>query len=111
MKTFVPGEIARAEDVNANFAELKAIADKLTAALQVGQVYVHPIQPGNSTNYYKVEFPKRFDKAPMVFMQSQNQRLNTAAWDITPEGFTWMAHNSTSGLSAETQIMWVAISL
>nr|DAV64751.1 MAG TPA: H-type lectin domain [Caudoviricetes sp.] len=111
MKTFVPGEIARAEDVNANFAELKAIADKLTAALQVGHVYVSHLQPGGATTYYKVEFPKRFDKAPLVFMQSQNQRLNTAAWDITPRGFTWMAHNNTSETSAETQIMWAAISL
>lgn len=111
MKTFVPGEIARAEDVNANFAELKTATDKLTAAFQIGQVAVNSIQPGDQTNSYKVTFPRRFAKAPMVFMQSQNQRLNVAAWDITPEGFTWMVHNNTSGASAYAQIMWVAISL
>lgn len=111
MKTFVPGEIARAEDVNQNFAELKAATDKLTTTFQVGQVYVYPLQPGDQTAFYKVSFPKRFDKAPMVFMQSQNQRLNVAAWDITPEGFTWMAHNNTSGASAGTQVMWLAVSL
>lgn len=111
MKTFVPGEIARAEDVNANFAELKAATDKLTTAFQVGQVAVPSLQPGGQTHYYKVPFPRRFTKTPMVFMQSQNQRLNVAAWDITPEGFTWMVHNNTSGTSDPTQIMWVAISL
>lgn len=111
MKTFVPGEIARAEDVNQNFAELKTATDKLTAAFQLGQVAINSLQPGEATNSYKIAFPKRFAKAPMVFMQSQNQRLNIAAWDITPEGFTWMAHNNTGGASAYAQIMWVAISL
>ena len=47
----------------------------------------------------------------MVFMQSQNQRLNLAAWDITATGFTWMAHNNPSGTSAFAQLMWVAIAL
>lgn len=111
MKTFVPGEIARAEDVNGNFAELKNAVDKLTTAFQFGQVYVYPLTPGAQTSYYKVQFTKRFDKAPIVLMQSQNQRLNAAAWDITPEGFTWMVHNNTSGASDATQIMWAAISL
>lgn len=111
MKTFVPGEIARAEDVNQNFAELKAATDKLTAAFQLGQVALNSLQPGEQTGSYKVPFQRRFAKTPMVFMQSQNQRLNVAAWDITPEGFTWMAHNNTSGASAFSQIMWVAISI
>nr|DAX42129.1 MAG TPA: H-type lectin domain [Caudoviricetes sp.] len=111
MKTFVPGEIARAEDVNANFAELKAVTDKLGAAIQIGKIPIGNLQPGEASNSYTVPFPKRFAKAPMVFMQSQNQRLNLAAWNITPEGFTWMAHNNTSGTSAPADLMWVAISL
>ena len=32
MKTFVPGEIARAEDVNANFSELKDASDQIGRA-------------------------------------------------------------------------------
>ena len=104
MKTFVPGEIARAEDVNANFAELKAATDKLTAAFQVGQVAVNSLSPGEQTNAYKVPFPKRFSKP-------QNQRLNVAAWDITADGFTWMVHNNTSGASAFAQIMWLAVAI
>lgn len=111
MKTFTPGEIARAEDVNANFAELKSATDKLATAFQVGQVAVTSLRPGEQTHYYKVPFPRRFTNTPTVLMQSQNQRLNVAAWDITPEGFTWMAHNNTSGASDPTQIMWAAISL
>lgn len=111
MKTFVPGEIARAEDVNANFAELKTATDKLNAAFQVGQVAVNGMGPGEQTNSYRVPFPKRFSKPPMVFMQSQNQRLNVAAWDITADGFTWMVHNNTSGASAFAQIMWLAIAI
>lgn len=111
MKKFVPGEIARAEDVNANFDELKQASDALTNGLQTGQIAVGSLQPGEQTNFYTVSFPKRFAKAPMVFMQSQNQRLNVAAWDISPEGFTWMAHNNTSGASSSAQIMWLAVAL
>ena len=44
MKTFVPGEIARAEDVNANFAELKETSDRLANAFQIGQVAVGGLQ-------------------------------------------------------------------
>lgn len=111
MKTFVPGEIARAEDVNANFAELKEATDRFAAAFQIGQIAVGSLQPGATTNSYTVKFPKRFSKPPMVFMQSQNQRLNLAAWDITADSFTWMAHNNTSGASAYAQLMWLAIAL
>lgn len=111
MKTFVPGEIARAEDVNANFAELKVATDRLAAAFQVGQVAVNSLSPGEATNAYKVPFTKRFSKPPMVFMQSQDQHLNAAAWDITADGFTWMVHNNTSSASAFAQIMWLAIAL
>ena len=32
-------------------------------------------------------------------------------WDITADGFTWMAHNNTSGASAYSQLMWLAIAL
>lgn len=111
MKKFVPGEIARAEDVNGNFAELKDVLDRLLGGIQIGQVAVGSIQPGDQTNSYTVQFPKPFKKPPMVFMQSQNQRLNLAAWDITATSFTWMAHNNTSGTSAYSQLMWVAIAL
>jgi hypothetical protein len=111
MKKFVPGEIARAEDVNANFDELKQAIDALTNGLQTGQISVGSLQPGEQSNFYKVSFPKRFAKAPMVFMQSQNQRLNVAAWDITADGFTWMAHNNTSGASAFAQLMWLAVAI
>ena len=38
MKVFVPGEIARAEDVNANFAELKEAVDRLVNGRQHGTV-------------------------------------------------------------------------
>lgn len=111
MKKFVPGEIARAEDVNANFAELKDGIDRLLGGIQLGQVALGTLQPGEQTNAYTVPFSKPFKTPPRVFMQSQNQRLNVAAWDITASEFKWMAHNNTSGASAFTQIMWVAIAL
>ena len=71
MKKFVPGEIARAEDVNSNFAELKDGLDRLLGGIQIGQVAVGSIQPGDQTNSYTVQFPKPFKKPPMVFMQSE----------------------------------------
>lgn len=111
MKKFVPGEIARAEDVNANFAELQTGLDKLLGGIQLGQVAVNSMSPGEASNTYTVPFTKRFAKPPMVFMQSQNQRLNVAVWDITTDGFKWMVHNNTSGNSAFAHIMWVAIAL
>ena len=111
MKKFVPGEIARAEDVNSNFAELKEGLDRLLTGIQVGKVAVGSLQPGEQTNSYTVTFPKPFKKAPTVLMQSQNQRLNLAAWDITTTGFTWMAHNNTSAASAYAELMWLAIDL
>lgn len=111
MKTFVPGEIARAEDVNANFAELKELVDRLAGAFQIGQIPINYLQPGEQSNTYTVPFPKAFKKPPMVFMQSQNQRLNLAAWDITASSFKWMAHNNTGATSAPANLMWVAIAL
>ena len=111
MKKFVPGEIARAEDVNANFAELRDSLDQLLGGIQIGEILINYLQPGEASNTYTVTFPKPFKKPPKVFMQSQNQRLNLAAWDITATSFKWMAHNNTGATSAPAGLMWVAIAL
>lgn len=110
MKKFVPGEIARAEDVNGNFDELKQAIDALTGALQTGAISLGNIGPGDNTDA-TIKFPKPFTLPPKVFLQTGNQRLILAAYDITPTSFHYWAYNNTSGISASTELMWLAVGL
>lgn len=86
---------------------LAALSDRL----QTGSVALGNLNPGEATNTYTVVFPRPFKTQPKVFMQSENQRLNTAAWDISATGFKWMAFNNTSGTSAFASLMWLAVAI
>lgn len=109
MKTFVPGEIARAEDVNSNFDELKRAVDKLTASRQQGRVALGQYQP-NETYEKQVSFPRPFAKPPMVAISCSNQRLRLAIYNVTETGFTFYGWNDTSDANAhDTHFDWIAL--
>lgn len=110
MKTFIPGTIARAEDVNTNFEELQTLINDLKNTLQTGTIGLGNIGPGDNVDE-PITFPRAFTKKPVVLVQTGNQRLIVAAYDITPAGFHYWAYNNTSGISAATELMWLAIAL
>lgn len=108
MKTFVPGEIARAEDVNANFAELKQLIDRLASSRQQGRVGIGAYAPGQ-TGEGKVSFTRPFRKVPSIAMSCSNQRLRIAIYNVTPTGFTYYAWNDTGGInSSDAYFDWIA---
>ena len=109
MKKFVPGEIARAEDVNANFDELKQAIDKLIASRQQGQVFLGQYQPGET--YEKtVNFPKAFNTVPTVAISCSNQRIRLAVYNVTTTGFTFYGWNDTGAAnSSDTRFDWIAL--
>ena len=110
MKTFIPGTIARAEDVNTNFEELQTLINDLKNSLQTGTAPIGNLSPGDSTDAV-ITVPKPFSKPPLVFLQTGNQRIIAAAYDITPTGFHYWLYNNTTGASATTNLMWLAIAL
>ena len=92
MKKFVPGEIARAEDVNANFAELKQLIDR------------------NQGYEAQVAFSKPFRKVPNIAISCSNQRLRIAVYEVTTTGFKYYGWNDTSGAnSADAYFDWIAV--
>ena len=98
MKTFTPGEIARAEDVNANFAELKQAIDKLIDSRQQGRVSLGQYQP-NETYEATVKFQRPFKKVPNISISCSTQRLRIAIYAVTTTGFTFYGWNDTSAPS------------
>lgn len=99
MKKFVPGEIARAEDVNANFDELKQAIDKLIGSRQQGRVSLGTYQPGE-TYESSVSFPRAFQKVPNVAVSCSNQRVRLAIYEVTTTGFKYFGWNDTSGTNS-----------
>lgn len=95
MKTFVPGEIARAEDVNSNFDELKRAVDKLINSRQQGRVSLGQYTPGE-TYSATVNFRKPFRKVPNVAVSCSNQRLRIAIYEVTTTSFKYFGWNDTS---------------
>lgn len=110
MKTFIPGTIARAEDVNTNFEELQTLINDLRNTLQTGTVPIGNLSPGDSADAV-ITFPKPFAKPPLVFLQTGNQRIIPASYDITTSNFHYWLYNNTNGASAATTLMWLAIAL
>lgn len=110
MKIFIPGQIASAADVNDNFNEVSTRITDLANAIQTGTIGLGNIGPGDNTDA-AIAFPRAFTKKPIVLVQTGNQRLIIAAYDITPTGFHYWAYNNTSGISAPTELMWLAIAL
>lgn len=108
MKTFVPGEIARAEDVNANFAELKQLIDLLASSRQQGRVPLGQYSP-NQGYEAKVQFGRPFRKVPNVAISCANQRLRVAIYAVTTTGFTYYGWNDTNSANdASAYFDWVA---
>lgn len=108
MKTFVPGEIARAEDVNANFSELKQLIDRLASSRQQGRVSLGQYSP-NQGYEAKVQFGRPFRKVPNVAISCANQRLRVAIYAVTTTGFTYYGWNDTNGAnSADAYFDWIA---
>lgn len=108
MKTFVPGEIARAEDVNANFAELKQLIDRVVSSRQQGRVSLGQYTP-NQGYEAKVSFGKPFRKVPNIAISCANQRLRVAIYNVTTTGFTYYGWNDTSAPnSADAYFDWIA---
>lgn len=111
MKTFVPGEIARAEDVNGNFSELKGLIDKALGGIQSGTLTTGSYAPGE-TYEGTVKFPRAFAAAPRVTMSVASQRLRVAVYSITATGFTYYIWNDTTGQSGgENSAQWIATTL
>lgn len=108
MKVFVPGEIARAEDVNANFAELKQLIDRLISSRQQGRVSLG--QYAQNEGYEaKVSFAQPFRKVPNIAISCANQRLRIAIYNVTTTGFTYYGWNDTdSPNAADAYFDWVA---
>lgn len=110
MKTFVPGEIARAEDVNANFAELKAVTDKLANGIQTGRVGLGAYKP-NETYSKSVTFPRAFSAPPFIAISCTSQRLRIAIYSVTATGFSFYGWNDTSAANGDDATFdWIAIS-
>lgn len=108
MKTFVPGEIARAEDVNANFNELSTKLDRLINSRQQGRVNLGQYQPGE-TYEATVNFRRAFRKVPNVAVSCSNQRLRIAVYSVTTTSFKYFGWNDTSGTnSSDTYFDYVA---
>lgn len=111
MKTFVPGEIARAEDVNMNFAEVKALADKCLNGIQSGSFATGSYAPGE-TYEGAVTFPRAFSVVPNVVMSVASQRLRVAVYEVTATGFKYYMWNDTPGQSGgENRARWIATTL
>lgn len=108
MKTFVPGEIARAEDVNANFAELKQLIDRLASSRQQGRVGIGAYAPGQ-TGEGRASFAKPFRKVPNIAISCSNQRLRIAVYNVTTTGFDYYMWNDTGGInSSDAYFDWIA---
>lgn len=111
MKTFVPGEIARAEDVNGNFNELKTLIDKALNGIQSGTLTTGSYAPGE-TYEGTVKFPNAFSSIPRVTMSVASQRLRVAVYGISTTGFTYYIWNDTNGQSGgENSAQWIATTL
>lgn len=111
MKTFVPGEIARAEDVNGNFSELKSLIDKCLNGIQSGAFSTGSYKPGE-TYEGAVNFPRAFPSVPRVTISVASQRLRVAVYSITATGFTYYIWNDTDGQSGgENSAQWIATTL
>lgn len=95
MKKFVPGEIARAEDVNANFSELSTKLDRLINSRQQGRVSLGQYKPGE-TYEATVNFRRPFRKVPNVAISCSNQRLRVAVYDVTTTSFKYFGWNDTN---------------
>lgn len=110
MKKFVPGEIARAEDVNANFAELKTVTDKLANGIQTGRVGLGAYKP-NETYSKSVTFPRPFAAPPFIAVSCTSQRLRIAIYSVTATGFSFYGWNDTSAANGDDATFdWIAIS-
>lgn len=108
MKVFVPGEIARAEDVNANFTELKQLIDRLISSRQQGRVSLGQYAP-NEGYEAKVSFAQPFRKVPNIAISCANQRLRVAIYNVTTTGFTYYGWNDTGSANAsDAYFDWVA---
>lgn len=108
MKTFVPGEIARAEDVNANFNEVKMLADRVFYGIQSGSVSIGSYAP-NLTNEATLTFPRAFQTIPRVTVAVASQRLRVAVYGITKTGFKYYIWNDTDAISGgENTMQWIA---
>lgn len=109
MKTFVPGEIARAEDVNANFAELKRLIDRVVSSRQQDRVGIGAYAP-DQRGEGKVSFARPFRKVPIVAISCANQRLRIAVYNVTTTGFTYYVWNDTGGInSSDAYFDWIAV--
>ena len=109
MKTFVPGEIARAEDVNANFAELKLLIDRVVSSRQQDRVGIGAYAP-DQRGEGKVSFARPFRKVPIVAISCANQRLRIAVYNVTTTGFTYYVWNDTGGInSSDAYFDWIAV--
>jgi H-type lectin domain len=108
VKVFVPGEIARAEDVNSNFAELKQLIDRLISSRQQGRVSLGQYAP-NEGYEAKVSFAQPFRKVPNIAISCANQRLRIAIYNVTATGFTYYGWNDTGFPNAsDAYFDWVA---
>ena len=111
MKTFVPGEIARAEDVNGNFSELNTLIDKCLNGIQSGTFATGSYAPGEAYEG-TVKFPRAFASIPRVTMSVASQRLRVAVYGITTTGFTYYIWNDTNAQSGgENSAQWIATTL
>jgi hypothetical protein len=111
VKTFVPGEIARAEDVNGNFSELKGLIDKALNGIQSGMFSTGSYRPGEAYEG-TVKFPRAFASVPRVTVAVASQRLRIAVYGISTTGFTYYLWNDTDGQSGgENSAQWIATTL
>lgn len=109
MKKFVPGEIARAEDVNSNFAELKEVTDRLANGIQSGRVSLGAYQP-NETYSKSVTFKRPFAAPPFMAVSCTSQRLRIAIYNVTSTGFSFYGWNDTSAANGDDATFdWIAI--
>lgn len=108
----ISDRVADAPAINQrSMTQVESVLSTLADRIQTGAVSLGNIIAGEATGTFGVTFERPFKTTPKVFLQSENQRLTTAAWDITPTGFKWMVYNNTSGTSAPASVMWLAIAI
>lgn len=108
----ISDRVADAPAINQRaMTRIEDILSALSDRIQTGSLALGNISPGETTNTYTLVFPRPFKTTPKVFIQSENQRLNTAAWDISATSFKWMAHNNTNATSAPASLMWLAVAI
>ena len=113
MKTFVPGAIAAAAEVNANFTEVQNNITALGGKVQHGTKALSGNIPANNYITFDVTFPHAFDSVPALVATSNGSYLLCYTNSVTATTASIGVRNMTAAAYDvnRTTVQWIATTL